>query len=77
MLSPEAEQMRLLGELSAKIVELQRRIDKIDPVLNEVRDVLAEQRGSRKLAAAIVTSAGVFGGIIGAGVHWIAQGFPR
>lgn len=64
------------GELSARIVGLERRLDRLEPVLEQIRDSLAEQRGSRKMAVAIVSLTGVAGGVCGAFIHWLITGRP-
>lgn len=62
------------GELSARIAGVERRLDRIEPMLEQIRDSLAEQRGSRRMAVAIVSLTGVAGGLCGAFLHWLLVG---
>lgn len=64
------------GELSARIAGVERRLDRLEPVLEDIRDALAEQRGSRKMAVAIVSLTGIAGGACGAFLHWLITGRP-
>lgn len=70
----ENEHFRIQGELSARIAGVERRLDRIEPMLEQIRDSFAEQRGSRKMAAAIVSLTGIAGGLCGAFLHWLIVG---
>lgn len=72
----EHENFRAQGELSARMAGVERRLDRIEPVLGEIRDALAEQRGSRRMAIAIVSLTGIAGGMCGAFLHWMLTGRP-